>query len=85
MEYVDIAAEMAAARQRRAEQTAKQLRESRVQAIRASVRPGSSRIEIEEHARSFYPRLAPELLEEAIDIVCELQQRSPRTTEFTDG
>ena len=67
---IDLAQEMAAARQRREEKTARLLRESRVQAIRASVRPGSSRTEIEECARRFYPRLRPELLEEAISIVC---------------
>lgn len=73
MSTIDLASEMAAARQRREEKTARLLRESRVQAIRASVRPGSSRTEIEEHAKSFYPRLDPALLEEAISLVCEMQ------------
>ena len=73
---IDLASEMAAARQRREEKTASLLRESRVRAIRASVRPGSSRAEIEECARSFYPRLRPDLLEEAISLVCG----SPRTS-----
>jgi hypothetical protein len=68
---IDLASEMAAARQRRDEKTARLLRESRVRAIQAAVRPGSSRAEIEECARSFYPRLNPELLEEAISIVCK--------------
>ena len=69
---------MAEGRQAREEKNASLLRESRVQAIRASIRPGSSRAEIEEHARSFYPRLDPALLEEAIDLVCALQN-VPRT------
>jgi hypothetical protein len=67
---IDLASEMAAAHLRREEKTAKLLRDSRVRAIRASVRPGSSREEIEECARSFYPRLRPDLLEEAVSIVC---------------
>jgi hypothetical protein len=73
---IDLAGEMAAARRRREEKTARLLRESRAQAIRASVRPGSSRAEIEECARSFYPRLREDLLEEAISLVCD----SPRTS-----
>ena len=67
---IDLASEMAAARKRRDEKTARLLRESRVRAIQASVRPGSSREDVAECARSFYPRLRPELLEEAIDMVC---------------
>lgn len=74
---IDLASEMAAARARRDENTARLLREARVRAIRASVRPGSSRTEIEECARSFYPRLRPELLEEAVALVCE----SPRSSQ----
>lgn len=70
MSPIDLAAEMAAARQRRDARTAGLLREARARAIRASVRPGSSRIEIEECARSFYPRLSPELIEEAVELVC---------------
>ena len=70
MHQIDLASEMAAARARRAEQTARQLREARAQALRAAVRPGSTRAEVEERARSFYPRLSPELLEEAISMVC---------------
>lgn len=70
MDPIDLANEMAAARQRREEKTARLLREARAQAIRAAVRPGSSRIDIEEKARSFYPRLSPELLEEAITLAC---------------
>jgi hypothetical protein len=73
---VDLAAEMAAARKRREEQTAKLLRDARVQAIRGASRPGSTRTEIEERARSFYPRLSEELLVEAIDLVCD-DQRTP--------
>ena len=71
---VDLASEMEAARKRREEKTAMQLREARVQAIRTGVRPGSSRAEIEERARSFYPRLNEALLTEAIDLVCGLQR-----------
>ncbi|HEX2092076.1 MAG TPA: hypothetical protein VHG28_06720 [Longimicrobiaceae bacterium] len=77
MSPVDLASEMAAARQRRTEQTARQLRDARVQAIRAVVRPGSTQTEVEEAARSFYPRLSTELLDEAIGIVCQMQ-RIPR-------
>lgn len=68
---IDLAQEMAAARQRRDEKTARLIRDSRVRAIQASVRPGSSRAEIEERARSFYPRLREDLLEEAITLVCD--------------
>lgn len=71
MTEVDLASEMAAARARRTEQTARLLREARVQTIRAAVRPGSTRAEIEERARSFYPRLSEELLEEAIRLACD--------------
>jgi hypothetical protein len=71
---VDLASEMAAARKRLSERTARAIRDSRVLAIRAAVRPGSSRAEIEELARSFYPRLGPELLEEATNIVCDMQR-----------
>ena len=66
---IDLASEMAAARKRRDEKTARLLRESRVRAIQASVRPGSSREDIEECARSFYPRLREDLLQEAITLV----------------
>lgn len=67
---IDLAKEMAAARKRRDEKTARQLRESRVRAIRSAVPPGSSRAEVEECARRFYPRLSPDLLEEAITMLC---------------
>lgn len=76
MSPVDLAREMEAARQRRSEQTARLLREARVQTIRSGVRPGSTRAAIEERARSFYPKLSPELLNEAIDLACGIQ-RSP--------
>ena len=76
MSTVDVAAEMAAARARRAEQTARQLREARVQTLRSMVRPGSTREEVEERARSLYPRMNPELVDEAVTIVCELQNRA---------
>jgi hypothetical protein len=67
---IDLQSEMAAARQRRDEKTARLIRESRVRAIEASLRPGASRLEIEELARAFYPRMKPELLDEAISLVC---------------
>lgn len=70
MDPEDLAREMAAARERRAEKTAQQLRDSRVHAIRSAIRPGSSRQEVEERARSFYPGLSPDLIEEAVDLVC---------------
>ena len=60
---------MAAARKRREEKTARQLKEARVYAIRSGLRPGSTREEIEERARSFYPRLNEDLLNEAIALV----------------
>ena len=47
-----------------------------MQAIRGASRPGSTRAEIEERARSFYPRLSEDLLIEAIDLVCD-DQRTP--------
>jgi len=74
---IDLAAEMAAARKRRDENTARLLRESRVRAIQSSVRPGASRQEVEETARSFYPRLRPELLEEAIELVVSSYRGAP--------
>jgi hypothetical protein len=72
----DLAREMEAARERREKKTAQLLRESRAQAIRAAVRPGSSRAVVEEKAHSFYPRLSPELLEEAIAMVCREPERT---------
>jgi hypothetical protein len=73
--YIDVAAEMEAARKRRAEQTARAIRDARVLAIRAALRPGSTRAEIEERAKSFYPRLSPELLAETTDIIWDQQNR----------
>lgn len=67
---IDLPSELAAARKRLAERTATALRDSRVNAIRSAVRPGSPRLEVEEVAHRFYPRLRPELVEEAINIVC---------------
>lgn len=78
----ELAREMEAARQRRSEKTARLLREARVQSLRTGVRPGSTRAEIEERARSFYPKLNPELLQEAIDLACALQ-RPPRTDDVS--
>ena len=77
MSPVDLASEMAAARQRRSEQTARQLREARVQTLRSMVRPGSSRADVEERARSLYPRLSPELVEEAVALVCQSPSDTP--------
>lgn len=57
---IDLAAEMAAARQRRAEQTARALREARVVAVRAAARPDALDEDLEALARSFYPRLSDE-------------------------
>lgn len=76
MSPVDLANEMEAARKRRSERTARLLRDARVQSIRTGVRPGSTRAEIEERARSFYPKLRPDLLEEAIDLACDLGRSS---------
>jgi hypothetical protein len=74
----ELAREIAAARQRREEKTARQLRESRVHAIRSGLSPGSTREEIEERARSFYPKLSSELIEEAVNLVCETRSGEPR-------
>lgn len=57
---IDLATEMAAARQRRAQQTAQALRDARVVAVRAAARPGYSLEDIDDLARSFYPRLSEE-------------------------
>ncbi|MEX2572319.1 MAG: hypothetical protein WD737_13555 [Gemmatimonadota bacterium] len=70
MNAEDLALEMAAARKRREEKTARQLKEARIYAIRSGLRPGSSRTEVEERARSFYPRLNEDLLNEAITFIC---------------
>jgi hypothetical protein len=84
-DVVDLASEMAAARKRRTEQTARAIRDSRVLAVRSAARPGSTPVEIEELARSFYPRLSPELLDEVTTLVCTLQRggstRPPRSDE----
>jgi hypothetical protein len=66
---IDLAAEMAAARQRRMEQTARALRDARVLAVRAAARPGATREEVEDMARSFYPRLNAEQIEEVTSMV----------------
>lgn len=76
MEGIDLASEMAAARQRREEKTARLLREARIQTIRSALRPGATRTEVEEHARSVYPRLNPEVLDEIINTVCSQQRNS---------
>jgi hypothetical protein len=71
----ELAQEMAAARQRREEKTARQIREARAHAIRAAMPPGSTREDIELRARHFYPRLSDELLDEAVSLVY-VQSRS---------
>lgn len=74
MSNIDLASEMAAARKRLTERTARAIRDSRVLAIRAAVRPGATQTEIEELARSFYPRLNADLLAEATNLVFEMQR-----------
>lgn len=71
---IDLAAEMAAARQRRMEQTARALRDARVLAVRAAARPGATREEVEDMARSFYPRLSAEQLDEVTRLVWDSQR-----------
>jgi hypothetical protein len=75
---VDLASEMAAARKRLAEKTARAIRDARVLAIRAAMRPGATQEEIEELARSFYPRLDPELLAQTTRVVWESQNQRHR-------
>jgi alkylhydroperoxidase/carboxymuconolactone decarboxylase family protein YurZ len=70
---------MAAARQRRSEKTERLLREARIQTVRGALRPGSTREEIREHARSLYPRLTAEILEQTVDLVCSMQ-RTPASS-----
>jgi hypothetical protein len=77
---VDLASEMEAARKRRAEKTARQLCEARAYALRASLRPGATRAEVEERARSFYPHLSEDLLDEAIGLVCEGRRGTEQPT-----
>jgi hypothetical protein len=74
---IDLAAEMAAARQRRAQQTAKALRDARVVAVRAAARPGATREDIEDLARSFYPRLSEEQRAEVTRQVWEHPRGAP--------
>ncbi len=83
-DVVDLAAEMAAARKRRTEQTARAIRDSRVLAVRSAARPGSTPAEVEELARSFYPRLSPELLAEVTSMVCEMQRGAPIRPDVQD-
>ena len=83
---IDLPSELAAARKRLAERTATALRDSRVNAIRSAVRPGSPRLEVEEVAHRFYPRLRPELVEEAINIVCGVAESpAPAPAEPTEA
>jgi len=75
VDSTELALEMAAARQRREEKTARQIREARAHAIRAAMPPGSTREDIADRARHFYPRLSPELIDEAVSLVY-VQSRS---------
>lgn len=77
MHPIDLAGEMAAARQRRDEKTARLLREFRVQTIQMSLPPGSSRAVVGECARSVFPRLPEHLLDEAITLVCDSPRNNP--------
>ena len=60
---------MAAARQRRAEQTTRALREARVLAVRVAARPDAGYEDLEALARSFYPRLSDAQRAEIVDEV----------------
>jgi hypothetical protein len=71
--HEELVREMSAARKRREEQTARAIRDARVLAVRAAVPPGAGITEIEERARSFYPRLSQELIAEVASIVVEQQ------------
>lgn len=73
MTHEELASEMSAARKRRQEATARAIRDARVLAVRSAVPPGASYTDIEERARSFYPRLAQELITEVASIVVEQQ------------
>jgi hypothetical protein len=73
MSPIDLAREMAAARERREQRTEQALRESRALAVRVAVRPGSSRTEIEDVARSFYPRLDAERIREVTELVVSMR------------
>jgi hypothetical protein len=68
---------MTAARKRVAEKTAKAIRDARVVAVRAALPPGASRADLEERARSFYPRLSDELIAEVASVVLEQQAGGP--------
>jgi len=71
--HEELVREMTAARKRREEQTARAIRDARVLAVRAAVPPGASQTDIEDRARSFYPRLSPELVTELAAIVANHQ------------
>jgi hypothetical protein len=60
MMQIDLDAEMAAARERRTEQTNRALREARIVAVRAAARPGATREDVELLARSLYRKLSAE-------------------------
>src|SRR4051794_19169478 len=64
---------MTAARKRVAEKTARAIRDARVVAVRAALPPGATREELEERARSFYPRLDDERIAEVATTILEQQ------------
>ncbi len=85
MTHEELVREMSAARKRREEATARAIRDARVVAVRAAVPPGAPQQEIEDRARSFYPRLSPELITELAGIVVEQQgTRIPGTDPDAD-
>jgi hypothetical protein len=71
--HEELVMEMSAARKRREEQTARAIRDARVLAVRAAVPPGASLTDVEDRARSFYPRLSPELVTQLAEIVVNQQ------------
>src|SRR5437870_3474380 len=64
---------MTAARKRVAEKTARAIRDARVVAVRAALPPGATREELEERARSFYPRLDDARIAEVATTILEQQ------------
>lgn len=74
---IDLASEMAAARQRRDDKTARLVREFRVQTIRMSLPRDSSRAVVEECARGVYPHLPEHLLDEAIALAYDSLRNPP--------
>jgi hypothetical protein len=71
--HEELVEEMTAARKRVAEKTARAIRDARVVAVRAALPPGATREELEERARSFYPRLDDERIAEVATTILEQQ------------